>query len=346
MLSLSAHRDAIRALLNGEPAALPPLASLEEHGVASLVYARMRRPELRGIALRAATIETLRGAELARVTTALHDAGVLAVLIKGAALAYDIYERPELRARADTDLLIDRAQLDALTRTLATLGYTATPTSGDELVVRQQTFHRREAIDHNLDVHWSISNAPLIEHVIRLADITPRPLPRLGPHALGLPHIEALLLACVHRVAHHYDDERLIWLYDIHLLRESFAAEEHARFWQLAAERGVVTICKRSIELAEWWFGACVADVFQPQTMPPEASARLLESSPRLGTVMLADFAGLPTWRARLRRAWQLAFPPRAFIESQYGKRSPLLLPWLYARRGLRGIRRLWRRAG
>jgi hypothetical protein len=351
MLSPAAHRDIIRALLRGENAALPPLGLLEAHGIATLLYARTHASELRTIALRATTVEAIRGVELARVTTALHEAGVRAILIKGASLGYDLYERPELRSRADTDLLIDRAQLDALARTLAPLGYAAVPTSGDELVVRQQSFHRRDlsGVVHSLDVHWAIANSPLIDGVIRFAEVDPLPLPRLGPHAMGLPHVEALLLACVHRVAHHHDDERLIWLYDIHLLRASFTEEEHARFWRTAAERGVLTICRRSVELAEEWFGEqphhAEEYVGADRIARREPSARLLETSSH-AHVMLSDFAGLPGWKARLRRARQLAFPPRAYMDAQFGKRPRLLLPALYAWRGLRGLKRLFQRAG
>ena len=57
-----------------------------------------------------------------------------------------------------------------------------------------------------------------------------------------------------------------------------------------------------------------------------------------------ADFAALPGWRARLRRLRQLAFPPPAFVLQQFGARTRLALPWLYAWRGARGIARLFRR--
>jgi hypothetical protein len=59
---------------------------------------------------------------------------------------------------------------------------------------------------------------------------------------------------------------------------------------------------------------------------------------------MLADFRALP-WRARMQRAWQLTFPPAAFLHESFGTRSRLALPWLYVRRGVRGVARLFRKA-
>jgi hypothetical protein len=338
-------RSVIQGLLRGEKIALPPVRDLEEQGIAPLLYARTRDPALRDIAIRAAAIEPVLAAELRTVTDALHEAGVLTIILKGSALAYDIYPAPELRPRSDTDLLVDAAQMTDLDRVLTGLGYYSSTTSGDELGVRQRNWTRSV---HMLDVHWEATNTALAADIIRMHEVEPLPLPRLGPHALGLPHVEALLLACVHRVAHHYDDERLIWLYDIHLLRAELTREEHARFWRLAAERDVLTICRRSVELAEEWFGASHDGVEEfishARLVRAEASAKLLDRSQSQGALKFAELRALPDWPTRFRRARQLAFPPRAFMESQFGVRSPLLLAWLYAYRGVRGLRRLLRK--
>jgi hypothetical protein len=58
---------------------------------------------------------------------------------------------------------------------------------------------------------------------------------------------------------------------------------------------------------------------------------------------MLANFRALP-WRARAQRLWQLAFPPAEFVRQSFGTHHRLLLPWLYVRRGARGVARLFRR--
>jgi hypothetical protein len=61
------------------------------------------------------------------------------------------------------------------------------------------------------------------------------------------------------------------------------------------------------------------------------------------GRVLAANLRALP-WRSRARRLWQLAFPPKTFMERSFGKRSRLALTWLYVYRGARGIARLFRR--
>jgi hypothetical protein len=263
------------------------------------------------------------------------------LILKGTALAYDVYAAPELRPRGDVDLLVSRQQSALAMEVFRSLGFTAKLTSGDEHNVRQVTFTRG---GHEYDLHWDIANSPLFASVLTFEGLQPIPLPRLGEHAFGLSHADALLLACIHRVAHHHDLERLIWLVDITLLRARMSRDEHARFWRLAADARVVAICRRSIELAdEWmmWGGLPPAEFLSEEELTrPEPSSAFLDPNLRYGDVMLANLRALP-WRARMQRMWQLAFPPRAFMRQTFGNGA---LPWLYVKRGARGVRRLFRR--
>ena len=52
--------------------------------------------------------------ELRRVHGALAAAGLRVVVVKGAHLAHAVYERPHLRVRSDSDLLIDVRDRDAV----------------------------------------------------------------------------------------------------------------------------------------------------------------------------------------------------------------------------------------
>jgi hypothetical protein len=175
------------------------------------------------------------------------------------------------------------------------------------------------------------------------------PLPRLGPHARGLSHTDALLLACIHRVAHHHDTERLIWLVDIALLRDRMSPEEHQRFWRQAYDASVVAVCTRSIALADEWMSRAPHDraedwLSAEELARDEPSRAYLDRDLTYGGEMLADFRAL-SWRERAQRAWQLAFPPAAFVQQSFGSRSRLALPLLYVWRGARGVVRLFRRA-
>jgi hypothetical protein len=354
-------RAPLRALLRGEDAHWPSAAtdedaaqlvgSIEQNGIGPLVYARLSdwpvRSALRGIAIRAAAGETARLADLRGVLEAFAANGIRVLIIKGTGLAYDIYPSPDLRPRGDTDLLIAESDLAAVRTILHARGYASPLTSGDTLAIRQQSFTRG---GHVYDVHWDVANSPIVRDALPFEELLRRAItvPRIAPNALAPSHVDALLLACIHRVAHHHDVERLIWLYDIHLLRESMTADEHARFWRLAAERRVVAICERSIELADEWFAAVPHDragdwLTEAERDRDEPSAAFLNRDLRRGAILTGDFKAL-SWRGRFRRVRELALPPIGFMRQSFPSAPTAVLPALYIWRGARGVLRLLRR--
>ncbi len=345
--------EPLRRALAGEPSAWPDelepdeLEALVEQGVIPLVYRTTHLPTLRDAAIRAAGVELRRVADLREVLAALAARGIDVLILKGSALAYEIYDAPELRPRGDTDLLIARESLEAARAAFASLGFTETPGSGDEHGVRQAIFTRGP---HLYDVHWAIANTPVFADVLPFGELRRRAvaLPRISEHARGLSHIDALLLACIHRVAHHHDSDRLIWLVDIALLRDRMTDAEHAEFWRRAAERRIVGVCARAVVLADEWLSRPLRHRAEDYLSPHEVaryepSRALMDTRITRGRVLAANLRALP-WRSRARRLWQLAFPPRTFMERSFGTRSRLALPWLYVYRGARGLARLFRR--
>lgn len=344
--ALIGERDDWPALSDGE------VRALIDHGVAPLVYAAAHVPELRAEAMKAAAVEPLRLDDLREVLAALAARGVRTLLMKGSALAYEVFPSPDLRPRSDTDLLLDPAAFADARQAMLALGFVERLTSGDEHGVRQAAFARvdRFGVEHVYDIHWAIANTPVFSDVLRLGEIDAVPLPRVSEHAFAMPHVEALLLACIHRVAHHHDSERLVWLCDIDRLRARMTDDEHARFWRYASERRVAGVCARSIELACEWLGReqvhCAADYLTAAELErSEPSRRFLDRRITYGGVTLANLRALP-WRARLHRLRQLAFPPAAFMQQSFPMRSRAVLPLLYVYRGARGVARLFRRAG
>jgi hypothetical protein len=348
-------RAPLAAALRGERQSFPDdlssaeLAALGEHGVAPLVFAASHAPQLRPHALNEAVIEPLRLAELRLVLDALRD--VRPLILKGTALAYSLYDAPELRPRTDCDLLIPESQRDAVAEALRARGYVQAIDSGDELALQQTTFSRVDSfgVAHLFDVHRAITNTPVFASVLTYDELSSRavPLPKIGAHARGLCDVDALLFACIHRLAHHHESERLIWLVDVDLLRRRMSRDEHREFWERAAEIGIVASCDATIALAEEWLQRAshdrAADWLAPDAL--RDTRQFPDRHQRRASVLLANLRAL-TWRQRARRLRQLAFPPRAFMVASFPQRSRAALPWLYAWRALRGIARLFRRIG
>jgi hypothetical protein len=354
-------RVPLRAVLRGESAEWPSAAtsenaaqlveSIEQNGIGPLIYARLSgwpiQSLLRDVAIHAAIGETSRLADVRAVLGAFETNGIRVLIIKGTGLAYDIYPSPELRPRGDTDLLIAESDLENVRTIMLSRGYQSPLTSGDTLAIRQQSFTRG---GHVYDVHWDVANSPVIRDALPFEELLSRAIavPRIAPNALAPSHVDALLLACIHRVAHHHDIERLIWLYDIHLLRETMSADEHARFWRLAADRRVVAICERSIELADEWFAAAPHGrahdwLTEDERDRDEPSAAFLDADRTRGAVLTADLKSL-SWRGRMRRMRELALPPIGFMRQSFPSAPRAALPALYVWRGARGVMRLLRR--
>ena len=71
-------------------------------------------------------------------------------------------------------------------------------------------------------------------------------VPALGSHARAFGPMDALMMACVHRVAHHHDDEHLVWIYDIHLLCGGLDASGLEALGRSARAKRVAAACGRS----------------------------------------------------------------------------------------------------
>ena len=307
--------------------------AIEEHGMLPLVYRWSGIPALREGALRAAGLETVQVGVLREVLAALP---VTPLVTKGTALAYSIYPSPDLRPRTDVDLLIDERDLEAVRDGFRAIGFRETVS-----VIRQHMFYRVDAnrIMQSYDVHLDITNNATTAGVLQYAELRERAmkLPVLG--ALAPSHEDALLYACVHRVVHHHDVDRLIWLYDIHLL---YDAVDREVFWRRAAERRVVTICRHSIAQARESFGGETGEM--PAPAADEPSAVFLGSNRTRAALLAGDLASLPSWRQRLQVLLTLAFPPVEYMEQAFEVRTRALLPLFYVWRGLRGVGRLFRR--
>jgi Uncharacterised nucleotidyltransferase len=360
----------LASLIRGElPAALPltfdgaerfrRLAELQ--GVMPIAAERLA--ELPGVsrmlvatfdaaAKRQVAADLVREVELRRLVSGFSDRGVDALVMKGAQLAYSHYPRPDLRPRLDTDLLVPVAVRSAAHQQLLELGYELVPQVTGDLVMYQAIYVKRRdgAAVHVVDLHWRLANPQRFASVLTYDELaaTSVPISGLGAPARGLSNPSALLLACIHQVAHHAHAPRLIWHYDIHLVASRLTPEEWTRFVTHAADRGVSSVCRRSLELAAHWFGTSVPDdVFSRLSVPTAsdaATAAYLSPARRQIDDAVWDFQALSTWGARWRLVKQHLFPSVRYMRDVYAPLSSAPLPLLYAKRALLGARRWFAR--
>ncbi|HXG89483.1 MAG TPA: nucleotidyltransferase family protein, partial [Vicinamibacterales bacterium] len=142
-------------------------------------------------------------AALRTAVNALAAAGIPALVMKGAALSFTCYPH-HFRPRNDDDLLVAPADFDAASHTLARAGYRMTVQIDDVAVVGQRLFCRAvSGVTHHLDLHSRPLNPLAFADLPSFAALAARSiaLPALGEHARAVGPVDALVLACAHRVA-------------------------------------------------------------------------------------------------------------------------------------------------
>lgn len=298
----------------------------------------------------AAAVETLREAELLRVLAAFGGIGMRAILFKGAAIARTHYRSPELRVRSDTDMLVPADRSDTAARMLETLGYRRAVETDGELIGSQfhYEFVDRARLPHALDVHWRISNVIAFADVLSFDEISRDAigLPGLGPDAVGPSAVHGLMLACVHRIAHHPDSSDLLWLYDVSLLADRLNVDEQRRFVELATDRRVRAICAYTLHDAFEAFGGGAGDLAARLTLPAgtvEPTSAFLRARRRPVDVLTADLRALDRWPRRLQLLREHTFPRREYMFARYGTHRAWSLPWLYLRRIVAGAPKWFR---
>lgn len=169
------------------------------------------------------------------------------ILFKGAALAHAYYPEPWLRPSSDSDCLIspeDRPKYNTLLTDQ--LEFKKLFAIEGELVSYQSTYVRKLTKNTNLtlDLHWRVNNRQSLAKTYTMDELSERGTTTASlNHAVIIPSaVDSILLSCIHRLGHHADDERLIWLYDIHLLINSLNEDDWEELCLLCEDKKIAAI--------------------------------------------------------------------------------------------------------
>lgn len=289
--------------------------------------------------MRETALEARRNASLANVIETLAAAGVPALIFKGSALAHSHDARPKLRERDDTDLAVDRAHKQVAGEVLERLGFRAMTANEGSLIMHQRLYRRRDAhgLLHNIDLHWAISNSARTTH-LKVRDLLARSvaLTTLNTHARMPEPADALLIACAHLDAHHVDDVRLVWLYDIHLFIRKMPYSLRAAAAQRAVTCDLVHACGWVLTTVARTLGSST-DGFERLT----GHANVTPPNPRRAAQWHRELLALADNRTRMNWLWQHMIPHAQYLRATKGMNTSL---WqLYLNRILRGFAHLAR---
>ncbi len=320
--------------LSGRPIQVPRavtrlLKTALDHGVAAMLDRRTREGIVHGLTdkgrttLNAAHRDTAAyGLMLTAATRKTIDllaaADIPVLLLKGTPIAFRYYPEPYLRTRCDTDLFIRAVDTNMAAEVLASNGYRISGLnrrlySSKQFIAASPL--SRQGVTLSFDIHWRLSNRVIFNDILHFEECwkTRQLLPELGSNAYTLASPQLLLHACIHRIAHGRNTmrNRLIWLYDIHLIAGRFSAEDFGRFQRLAVEKQVGMLCLDALVMCQYYFRTSYPERYLTAmtcNYRREPSAHLLHASKSRWA--LADLLALKTLRERLAFAGELLFPP------------------------------------
>ncbi len=364
--ALNEHIDLLLAavLRDGSRAAMPAapmwdvfVESAVLHGVLPLVWdaavsARWDRElldRMRPAVAADAAIGLVNDRELKRTLAGLRAARVRPIVFKGAHLAYTVYESPERRPRVDTDILVSVDEYDTTCRALASLGYEPVPHVSGEVAFGQAQFGRIDdaGAQHTVDVHRRIANPQAFADRVTYSELAAEAtaIDRLGRTIVGPSLRFALILACLHRTAHHGSCRRLIWLYDIHLIATALGRSEWDLVCGFAARKRLSPVILAGLRDASSALGTplpseVVAALSADCDEVDRDVLQFLVGQPAQIRVAASDWCRLRSWRDRVTYLREHLFPSPDYIRHRYGVSSRAALPFLYTHRIVTGARK------
>ncbi len=330
------------------------LRALNFHGMTELFYKQFpHKPKLHNalnvLAKQSSAVEMIRANEFEKVLRVLHRKNVDFLVFKGTALAYFHYKHPWQRPRSDTDLLIHYDDLSRIQRSLEKLGYTKQSGISGKLISYQCTFTKtiNEHFVHRLDVHWRINNRQTLAHCYSLEELLENSLScTVRERDMFIPGpIDAILLAVIHRIGHHADKERLIWLYDIHLLCSALNQEQWLLLIAKARKKRISAITFEAISSAYNLFDTKIDrkhyHILKKKPDTDEASAIFLQRHLSEWTLFWHDIKALPSWLDKLRLIKENVIPDRTYMATAMQEHNIVIA---LIKRTMRGSKRILKR--
>ena len=328
-----------------------------QNGVASLCYSQLyRKPQWKFLpvklqnrlhhhVLNAVALEILWKHDLSRFLEVCGSEYPV-LLIKGTHLAYSHYPAPYIRTRCDTDMLFpDRVCAENAGCILHKLGYERRMGIIGDLISHEFSYDKRgpHGVTFTLDLHHKINNYHFFADIFSFHDLAGRAvvLDDLSPYARTPCPVDALIIACIHRLAHGPDgiSDRLIWLYDIHLLASRLTANEWDDLLAMCRTRNICGICLDGLKMAQNIFLTRMPTramrILRKYTQGDKISIRITRSKVMMDLANLGYLHGI---RKRCRFVKEHLFPAPAYIFAKYKTDHILLLPYLYIRRLIAGI--------
>ncbi len=328
------------------------LLKAKEEGVGQLVYHSIKKDLQIGAtpvpgkirrALEAeyystATRNTFLLQELGQTAKALHEAGIAAMVMKGAHLAEWVYKNPALRPMSDIDLLIKKGDLAAVARVFNALGYSSQDIKTidpealpvDYLTTVVFTSPRKRTA--NFHIHWHFINSTLPNDSLIKGinmDIVwkeAEPVTICGAHILVMAPHHLLIHLAEHSLRVTHSLARLGYLCDLAVVVKTYGQRiDWARLVADGKQFNIPLLLYFPLLYARNLLGAAIPDTvlagLRPDSFGMLANifSRLFESNHRFpGASYLLHLAQTQTLAARMHFVARTVFPPRHVLAQRF----------------------------
>ena len=286
-------------------------------------------------------------AELSEVLTELKDFNP--ILLKGAAMSMIYYPEPYLRPMADVDLLINPSQAEAVKSVLIDHGFELWNSNFDEWVMPQFSCVKSFSgnLKLHLDIHVRLFNRTLMHDLLMQVELEhqKREIQIESTWVSAPSPCHMLIHAVLHLVGHHNDHRRLIWLYDIHLILQSFSDSDRKQVLDIASEKGISGVLRQVVQEVNQCFKSDDVGLCEQLQKSAEAErthpiGNYLEDSTK-SAQDLRDFLHIKGFKPRMAWLKHHFFPNLSYIQKKYNCPNKFVAVWFYLWRILSGSVRL-----
>ena len=304
---------------------------------------------LDGIFLAASARNLLVGRQIQSITTALEEADIPVILMKGHALARTVYPDPALRQSSDIDLLVARADMLRAEAVMNNLGYTCDSHTFHIALHEHphQVFHPRGNGLH-VELHWDVDgNYKLFEEnwiTQAFENKIPVRSPELCCYTFDPVH-QLQFLACHNIFQHH--SLRLDWVYDAARLIEQIRSPHD---WEMIRTVSAPNHIRIPLELAlvsaRLWSGFDIPAPYDDFATWPAASERehrLWRHAQVRHRNLMSDqyliLQSIPGTAEKLKYCFRFLLPPAELLNAHRRSSSPADIPVAHLRRWLSIVR-------
>ena len=268
------------------------------------------------------------------------------IMLKGEALSHSIYPMPHLRTKTDIDLLFrSKAESERASNTLETEGYQRMLSQQGTFVGYQFVYHKQYASGFRMvfDIHNEITNYLWFNRKLRYQYLLENSnfieIENVKVRVLNTVH--ALIHACVHRITNKSNDtsDRLIWLYDIHLLSQSLDDTQWQDLLQVCLSKHLSEIVLQGLQVSHETLASSLPSKYIDQLKSNAATCNDPFSKKRRRIHMYwSDFILNKGFSNKLTQIRERVFPPVDYMLKRYDLKSRRWVVYYYLKRVIKVI--------